>query len=62
MIHEKKSDMMIKEQARKDGMLTLREAAIRKMLLGETTYEQVIEVTSEEEDAPAPFVEPEPSA
>ncbi len=61
MIHEKKSDMMIKEQARRDGMLTLREAAIKKMLLGETTYEQVVEVTSEEDAAPIAAA-PEPSA
>ncbi len=50
MIHERTSDMVIKEQARKDGMLTLREAAIKKMLMGETTYEQVVEVTSDEEE------------
>jgi len=31
--------------AREDGMTTLREAAIRKMLLGETTFEEVVAVT-----------------
>ncbi|SHI92355.1 general secretion pathway protein E [Malonomonas rubra DSM 5091] len=31
--------------AREDGMSTLRESAIRKMLLGETTFEEVIAVT-----------------
>ena len=41
---------MIKELARKDVMLTLREADIKKMLMGETTYEQVVEVTSDEEE------------
>jgi hypothetical protein len=29
-------------------MLTLRECAIKKLLAGETSYEQVIEVTAEE--------------
>lgn len=31
--------------AREDGMSTLRESAIRKMLLGETTFEEVVAVT-----------------
>jgi len=31
--------------AREDGMCSLREAAIRKMLLGETTFEEVVAVT-----------------
>ncbi len=48
LIHDREADAVIKEQAKKEGMLTLREAAIKKMLLGETTYEQVVEVTSED--------------
>jgi len=48
MIHRRADEATIKDQARKDGMLSLREAAIKKMLLGETTYEQVVEVTSED--------------
>lgn len=48
MIHDRADEALIKDQARKDGMLTLRESAIQKMLLGETTYEQVVEVTSED--------------
>jgi len=44
----------------------LREAAIRKMLLGETTYEQVVEVTSDEDErlppTPAPPVVEVPSS
>ncbi len=36
----------IKRQAKKEGMLTLRESALRKLLLGMTTVEQVVEVTS----------------
>ncbi|NUP14303.1 MAG: type II/IV secretion system protein [Polyangiaceae bacterium] len=48
LIHDRAGDGVIKEQAKKDGMLTLREAAIKKMLMGETTYDQVVEVTSED--------------
>jgi general secretion pathway protein E len=47
MIHEGADEAAVKEGARRDGMLTLREAAIKKLLAGETTYEQVIEVTTE---------------
>jgi general secretion pathway protein E len=46
MIHQRADEASIKEQAQKEGMLTLREAATHKMLLGETTYEQVVEVTT----------------
>jgi general secretion pathway protein E len=31
--------------ARQEGLITLREIAIRKMLEGETTYEEVIAMT-----------------
>lgn len=37
----------IKKQARKDGMTTLFEAAVRKMAQGDTTFEEVIRVTME---------------
>jgi len=37
----------INRQAVRDGMLTLREAAIKKMALGLTTFEEVLRVTSE---------------
>ncbi len=47
LIHDRADELVITDEARKDGMLTLREAAIHKMLQGETTYEQVIEVTAE---------------
>lgn len=47
LIHDGADEAAIKEQARKDGMLSLREAALKKMLLGETTVEQVVEVTAE---------------
>lgn len=48
MIHDRAPENEIKNQAKKDGMLTLRECAIKKLLAGETSYEQVIEVTAEE--------------
>ena len=35
----------IKKQAQADGMLTLREAAVRKMALGVTSFEEVLAVT-----------------
>ena len=38
----------IRMQARKDGMITLRENAVRKMLEGKTTYQEVLRVTWEE--------------
>ncbi len=46
MIHARKDEADIKAEAQRDGMLTLRESAIKKMLLGETTYEEVIAVTT----------------
>ncbi len=39
----------LKAQARQDGMLTLREAAVEKMLAGETTFEEVVAVTHADE-------------
>jgi len=39
---------MIRQAACKDGMVTLRENAIKKMLDGETTYQEVIRVTWEQ--------------
>ncbi len=39
---------MIKQAACKEGMVTLRENAIKKMLDGETTYQEVIRVTWEQ--------------
>ncbi|MSP25713.1 MAG: type II/IV secretion system protein [Myxococcales bacterium] len=39
----------IKRVARREGMTTLREAALRKMWLGETTFEEVLAVTQEDE-------------
>jgi general secretion pathway protein E len=38
----------IREKARKEGMVTLRENAIKKLLDGTTTYEEVLRVTWEQ--------------
>jgi len=35
----------IRGQARKEGMASLREDAVNKLLLGETTYQEVLKVT-----------------
>jgi general secretion pathway protein E len=35
-------------QARKEGLVTLRENAVKKLLEGETTYQEVIRVTWEQ--------------
>jgi general secretion pathway protein E len=35
--------------AKQQGMLSLRDAAIKKLLAGETTYEEVVSVTAENE-------------
>jgi general secretion pathway protein E len=48
MVQDGADEATVKEAARKDGMLTLREAAIKKLLEGETTYEQVVDVTIEQ--------------
>jgi type IV pilus assembly protein PilB len=46
MILDKATAREIKEQGRKQGMLTLRECAIRKLLGGVTTVEEMIRVTA----------------
>lgn len=45
LIMARREAPLIKAQARKDGMLTLREAAVVRMLAGETTFEEVLAVT-----------------
>ncbi len=47
LIHQRAPDSALREQARREGMSTLRESAVMKMLAGETTFEQVIEVTAD---------------
>ncbi|MFW5782007.1 MAG: GspE/PulE family protein, partial [Candidatus Muiribacteriaceae bacterium] len=44
---QRKSVIEIRRKAREEGMYTLRESAIRKMLLGNITVEQVTQVTVE---------------
>ncbi|MCX7905249.1 MAG: type IV-A pilus assembly ATPase PilB [Elusimicrobiales bacterium] len=50
LIVEKASSGKIKEVARKMGMITLRESAIRKMMAGLTTVEEVMRVTASDVD------------
>jgi general secretion pathway protein E len=38
----------IRTQARKEGLVTLRENAVKKLLEGETTYQEVLRVTWEQ--------------
>jgi general secretion pathway protein E len=38
----------LRSQAKKEGMVTLRENAIKKLLNGETTYQEVLRVTWEQ--------------
>jgi type IV pilus assembly protein PilB len=45
MILDRASTAEVTEVAREEGMLCLRESAIRKLLLGKTTVEEVIRVT-----------------
>jgi len=47
MILEGQSTAKLKKVAREEGMLTLRESAIRKLLLGKTTANEVVRVTAE---------------
>ncbi len=47
LIHTRASSKEIAKQARQDGMLTLREAAIRKMAKGITTFDEVLRMTVE---------------
>ena len=47
VIREKADADLIGKAAIADGMVVLREAAVRKMLIGETTFDEVIRVTGE---------------
>jgi general secretion pathway protein E len=47
IIREKPDDELIRKAAVADGMMLLREAAVNKMLGGETTFDEVIRVTGE---------------
>jgi len=50
LIIEKAHVSVIKEAARKNGMITLRESAVRKLFTGHTTVEEVIRVTASDVD------------
>lgn len=50
LIIEKADASMIKEEAKRNGMITLRESAVRKMFAGMTTIEEVIRVTGSDVD------------
>jgi general secretion pathway protein E len=39
---------LLRDQARKEGMITLRENAIKKLMDGKTTYQEVLRVTWEQ--------------
>jgi len=47
LIAAKSSSAEILKQARRDGLLTLREAAIKKLAKGMTSFEEVLRVTTE---------------
>ncbi len=47
ILREKNDAELIRKAAIADGMIVLREAAVRKMLNGETTFDEVIRVTGE---------------
>ena len=47
LIIAKASAKEITKQARHDGLLTLREAAIKKLAKGQTSFEEVLRVTTE---------------
>ncbi len=48
LIGERASSQEITREALNDGLLTLREYGIKKMALGETTFEEVIAVTDDQ--------------
>jgi general secretion pathway protein E len=47
LVGEKATSQEIKREALNDGMLTLREYGIKKIALGETTFEEVMAVTDD---------------
>ncbi|MFN7144094.1 MAG: GspE/PulE family protein [Myxococcota bacterium] len=47
LVQEKAPAQEIKREALNDGMMTLREYAIKKMARGETTFEEIVAVTDE---------------
>ncbi|MBW2523484.1 MAG: type II/IV secretion system protein [Deltaproteobacteria bacterium] len=47
LVMQRADAAQVKAEARRQGMLTLREGAVRKMQLGQTSYEEVMAVTRE---------------
>lgn len=47
LINERSSAEKIKREALSEGMVTIRDYAIKKMAMGQTTYEEVIRVTTD---------------
>jgi type II secretory ATPase GspE/PulE/Tfp pilus assembly ATPase PilB-like protein len=45
LINNRADGPQILRQARQEGMMTLRECAIRRMLDGQTTFQEVLRVT-----------------
>ena len=52
LILEKAQEHIIREEARRQGMRTLRENGIAKVLRGDTTVEEILRVTTGEQDLP----------
>lgn len=48
LIYNKATQDDIRDEARKNGMLTLRESAVRKMMAGRTTLKEVVKITIDE--------------
>jgi general secretion pathway protein E len=51
LVLEKSGEFRIKEAARKEGMSTMREDALKKAATGLTSIEEVLRVTSLDEEA-----------
>lgn len=61
MILEDAAPFSIQEQARADGMTTLRESGLKRVAAGETTLEEVMRVVGDSELPSAPRTNPEPA-
>jgi len=49
LINERADSKVIMNQARADGLMTLRECGVKKLAMGITTFEEVLRVTTEED-------------
>ena len=48
LIVSKSASTEIVKQARRDGLMTLRESAVKKLAKGSTSFEEVLRVTADE--------------